>query len=305
MCRPGERDIVRRSIQPGAESRVVPMTTTRRQPQRTIGQIPSEPRITVVTPSYNHGRYIERAICSVLDQGYPNLEYIIVDGESFDETRDVLGFYEQRVNAIIREFDHGPAEAINKALRRSTGDLVMVLHADDVLLPGALFEVARRMEQDKSMAWAVGDCMRIDDGDRMLGDLRASTPGNAAKFLMHDDGVLPTSSIVWRREVFEHFGLFDPRLQYGHHYDMACRLIMEDVSPHALGFAIAARREHAEQRTAIHAVEYGVELLEIAERHALHLPVGERFALSMNLEKRRRILAAAQAELAASQRKAA
>lgn len=263
------------------------------------------PRITVVTPSYNHGRFIERALCSVFDQGYPNLEYIVVDGDSFDETRDVLGFYAQRTAVIIREYDQSPAEAINKGLRRSTGDLVMVLHADDVLLPGALFEIARYMERNRTVAWAVGDCMRIDNGDRMLGDLRASVPANAAEFLMHDDGVLPTSAIVWRREVFERFGLFDPRLQFGHQYDMACRLIMEDVNPRALGFAVAARREHADQRTATHAVEHGVELLNIAERHTLQLPVGERFALSMNLEKRRRILAVAQAEMAATQRKIA
>ncbi|RYD47773.1 MAG: glycosyltransferase, partial [Verrucomicrobiaceae bacterium] len=96
------------------------------------------PRITVITPSYNQGCFIEETLQSVLNQGYPNLQYIVVDGNSTDETREVLERYRDRLDHLIIESDNGQTEAINKGLRLADGELVAWLNSDDMYAPGTL-----------------------------------------------------------------------------------------------------------------------------------------------------------------------
>jgi glycosyltransferase involved in cell wall biosynthesis len=100
------------------------------------------PKISIVTPAFNQGRYIEETIRSVLLQGYPNLEYIIIDGGSNDETVDIIKKYEPWITYWISEPDKGQSHAINKGLARCTGDIFNWLNSDDCYTPGALFEVA-------------------------------------------------------------------------------------------------------------------------------------------------------------------
>lgn len=100
------------------------------------------PKISIVTPSFNQGQYIEQTILSVLNQDYPNLEYIVIDGGSTDNTVEVLKKYKDRLTYWISEPDSGQSEAINKGLRRCTGDIFNWLCSDDYLEPGALHAVA-------------------------------------------------------------------------------------------------------------------------------------------------------------------
>lgn len=106
------------------------------------------PRISLVTPSFNQGRFIEETILSVLNQGYPNLEYIIVDGASRDETLSIIRRYERHLTYWISEPDRGQSHAINKGLARCTGDIFNWLNSDDVLCPGALKAVALAWEKN-------------------------------------------------------------------------------------------------------------------------------------------------------------
>ncbi len=102
------------------------------------------PRITIVTPSYNQGQYIEETILSVINQDYPNLEYIIIDGGSSDNTVEIIKKYSDRITYWISEKDNGQAHAINKGFRKATGDILNWLNSDDQLQPGALKIIAQR-----------------------------------------------------------------------------------------------------------------------------------------------------------------
>lgn len=101
------------------------------------------PKISIVTPSYNQGKFIEQTIKSILDQDYPNLEYIIIDGGSTDETIEIIKKYEDKLTYWISESDNGQSHAINKGLFKCTGDIFNWVNSDDYLEPGALFEIAQ------------------------------------------------------------------------------------------------------------------------------------------------------------------
>jgi len=100
------------------------------------------PRITVITPSFNQAAYLEETLLSVLNQDYPELEYIVVDGGSTDGSVEILRRYEPRLNRLIVEPDRGQSDALNKGLREATGDLVLWVNSDDMLAPGALLMAA-------------------------------------------------------------------------------------------------------------------------------------------------------------------
>ena len=106
----------------------------------------SWPRISIVTPSYNQGQFIEETIRSVLLQGYPNVEYIIIDGGSTDQSTEIIKKYEPLLTHWVTEEDRGQAHAINKGLARSTGEIFQWINSDDVLLPGALRLIAEGYE---------------------------------------------------------------------------------------------------------------------------------------------------------------
>ncbi len=95
------------------------------------------PKLSVITPSFNQGEYLERTITSVLDQGYPNLEYVIVDGGSDDGSVEIIRRYEDRIDWWVSEPDEGQTDAINKGIRGTSGEIVAYINSDDYFLPGA------------------------------------------------------------------------------------------------------------------------------------------------------------------------
>ncbi len=170
------------------------------------------PKISIITPSYNQGPFIERTIQSVLDQGYPDLEYIVMDGGSTDGTIEVLKRYEHRLK-WSSEKDAGQADAINKGIRLATGDIIAYLNSDDVLEPGALLRVAEYFAAHPKTMWLTGKCRIIDKQDR---EIRGMITAYKNFLLRHYsyEMLLVTNPVsqpatFWRRELVREFGLFD------------------------------------------------------------------------------------------------
>lgn len=114
------------------------------------------PKISIVTPSYNQGKYIEQTILSVINQNYPNLEYIIIDGGSTDETVDIIRKYEQHITYWVSEKDNGQSHAINKGIEKCTGEIFNWLNSDDWYESDALFKIANEFINNTSLEFVSG-----------------------------------------------------------------------------------------------------------------------------------------------------
>jgi glycosyltransferase involved in cell wall biosynthesis len=126
--------------------------------------VSASPRISVIIPSYNQGAYLEQAICSVLEQDYPALELLVVDGASADNSLDIIRKYENRLGWWVSEPDQGQSDAINKGFARATGEIITFLSSDDYYLPGAFADVAARYRQNPNVGAIIGAFSFLDEG---------------------------------------------------------------------------------------------------------------------------------------------
>jgi len=185
------------------------------------------PRITVITPSYNQGPYLERTIRSVLMQGYPNLEYLIIDGGSCDGSIDVIRKYEPWIDYWASEPDSGPAEAINKGLRRATGDILAWLNSDDVYHPGAVFAAVRAL-QAESAGLVCGQCRLVSPDGKLIDTYTPHLPVTSRSLLMmweYGYATPPQPTVFFRQAVPEKVGLLDEGLHYVFDYEYWLRAL--------------------------------------------------------------------------------
>ncbi len=174
--------------------------------------MPSFPKISVITPSFNQGHLIEQTIVSVLEQEYDDLEYIVVDGGSTDGTLDVLKRYEHRLR-WLSERDRGQSDAINKGMQMATGDVIAFLNSDDLYEPGALFRIGSFFHDHPEVQWATGRC-RIIDGDgreirRAVTAFKNFLLGHFSYRLLLVTNPISQPATFWRRSILEAFGGFD------------------------------------------------------------------------------------------------
>lgn len=169
------------------------------------------PKISIVTPSYNQGEYLERTIRSVINQNYPNLEYIIIDGGSTDNSVEVIKKYEKYISYWCSEKDKGQSDALNKGFERATGDIFFYLASDDILLPGVLDKIAKEFsENDIDVLY--GNRLIIDPEDNVISERRCvkyipylSRLGNVTlgSFAVYPD------SMFYKKDIFYKVGGFD------------------------------------------------------------------------------------------------
>jgi len=164
----------------------------------------SWPKISIVTPSYNQAQFLERTILSVLNQNYPNLEYIIIDGGSTDGSVEIIKKYEKYLTYWVSEKDNGQADAINKGFKVATGNIVAWQNSDDIYLPDAFFKIANKFRQEDDSDVVFGNIYLINEKDEIIRDMRF-VPFNI-DHLIYYDWNLSSQGVFWRRELFDKVG---------------------------------------------------------------------------------------------------
>lgn len=228
------------------------------------------------------GRYLEETIQSVLNQDYPNIEYIVMDAGSTDETLAILGKYRGRL-----EFHSGPdrgtADAINEGFSRSHGSIFAYLNADDIYLPGAISAAMHSMAADPEAGVVYGDANWVDEGGNALAPYPVR-PYDAALFSQECFISQPAAFI--RREAFELAGRMDPNLQYAYDYDLWIR-ISRLFPMRKLDALLAASRMHQENKTVGHRRRVLRETMRLLESHYGYVPFPPVHAYASFLVDRR------------------
>jgi len=185
------------------------------------------PRITIITPSYNQGPFIEQTIKSVLSQNYPDLQYIVMDGGSTDQTISILRKYEDKLY-WISEKDRGQSDAINKGFRIATGEIIAFLNSDDVYEPGALLAVGEFFACHPQAVWVTGKCRTIDSQGReirkgitLYKNLWLGLRSYTALLVLN---YISQPATFWHRRIVDEVGYLDESLLYAMEYDYWLRI---------------------------------------------------------------------------------
>ncbi len=212
------------------------------------------PRITVVTPSFNQARYVEQTIRSVLDQNYPNLEYIVIDGGSTDESPEIIQRYGSRLAYWVSEKDRGQTHAINKGMERATGEIRAYLNSDDLYLPGTLQRIAQAYLENPGADLFHGKCRIIDADGSTVGQRTASI--YAFEEVVDLWGVwwkrrnFVQPEVFWTRRIAEKIGPFREELYYVMDYEYWARMLLAGADVCTLDCELSCFRLTPTQKSA-------------------------------------------------------
>lgn len=205
------------------------------------------PRFSVVTPSYNQGRYLEETIRSVLLQGYPNLEYLVIDGGSNDESVDVIKKYEKWLAYWVSEKDRGQSHAINKGIEKTSGDIVAYINSDDFYTKESFVSVAKSLDPTAPRL-LFGDLNLVEGTDpKVIARLRKDTVGPLE--MLYEGVPLCQPSCFWTRPLLDKIGLFNESLHYTMDYDLMLRIVTAKAEQIYVPYVFAVERRHVEQKT--------------------------------------------------------
>jgi glycosyltransferase involved in cell wall biosynthesis len=207
----------------------------------------SSPKVSIITPSFNQAKFLRRTIESVLTQGYPNIEYIIIDGGSTDGSLEIIKSYESQLAYWESIPDQGQTDAINKGFARATGKYLAWLNSDDVYQPGAISEAAAYLENHPDVGMVYGDCLFIDAQDRRIGDFPAAQTDydHLRRGYVH----IPQQSSFFRTDLWRKVGPLDPSFYFAMDYDLWVRLANEAPLVYLPGHVWAGFRLHGDAKT--------------------------------------------------------
>jgi glycosyltransferase involved in cell wall biosynthesis len=205
-------------------------------------------KVTIVTPSFNQAAYLEQTIMSVLNQDYPNIEYIVIDGGSTDGSVDVIKRYQDRLAYWISEPDGGQSHAINKAFEHATGQIFNWLNSDDLLMPSAVRIAVHYLTENPDIGMVYGDRIIIDEGGNFL-SLTQVPSYNAGIFRHHLR--VPQETTFFRSELWMQVDGVDEELKFCMDYDLFVKLSKITQFYH-IPFVLGAYRKHPLSKTVIY-----------------------------------------------------
>jgi glycosyltransferase involved in cell wall biosynthesis len=178
------------------------------------------PLVSIVTPSYNKGRFIEETILSIRIQTYPRIEHIVIDGGSTDGTLDILRKYEDRL-VWVSEPDKGQSDAINKGWRRAKGEVLAYLNADDTYMPRAVQTAVEYLANHPDVAMVYGQCHLINENGEVIGQCGEESD---LVQLLRGPNMIPQPTVFFRRGVLDQIGYLDTSLHMAMDYDLWIRI---------------------------------------------------------------------------------
>jgi glycosyltransferase involved in cell wall biosynthesis len=225
----------------------------------------SWPKISVITPSFNQGKFIEETIRSVLLQNYPNLEFIVIDGGSQDETLSIIRKYSPWITCWISEPDSGQTEAINKGFRIATGDLMGWLNSDDTYTPGALWRVARYFREHSETNLVYGEAWVVNEIGFRLRPCRYIKETFSKYELLNTDPIVQPATF-WTRQLWLSIGELDTRFTWGFDWEYFIRANQQTAMCYIPEY-LANIRWHSQNKTFTGGAARHAELARITRLH--------------------------------------
>jgi glycosyltransferase involved in cell wall biosynthesis len=220
------------------------------------------PKISVITPSFNQGDYIEETIRSVIMQNYPNLEYIIIDGGSNDNTVDIIKKYENSISYWVSEQDEGQSSAINKGFKRSSGDIIAWLNSDDIYLADTFIQMIRCINKFPDAGMIYGDYFQKNES---TGTLIRINGGDFNFNRLIWDNYIPQPTVFMKSELLKTIGYLDESYHYTMDYDYWIRVSQEYPVAYCPQL-LAQFRFHPESKSVKDKKKFDTDLINIFEK---------------------------------------
>jgi glycosyltransferase involved in cell wall biosynthesis len=227
-----------------------------------INSINCLPLVTIVTPSFNQGRFIRETIESVLAQDYPNIEYMVVDGCSRDETLDILKEYGERI-CWISEKDNGQTEAINKGWKMGNGQIFAWLNSDDTYLPGAVTNAVAFLKANPNAMLVYGEGWHIKEDGEII-ERYPTEPFNLLR--LAETCYICQPTVFLRKKLLDEIGYLDESLNYCMDYDLWIRAAKRYPLSYIDKY-LAKSRLYAATKTISQQVDVCREVMETMHRH--------------------------------------
>ena len=241
-----------------------------------------QPLVSVVTPSYNQGTFLEETILSVLGQDYQKIEYLVVDGGSSDGSQVIIEKYAQRITWWVSEKDSGQAEAINKGFQHAKGEILGWLNSDDLYMPLTLQIVVDYFLAHPEVGLVFGDLLAIDENGDQINSLHYADYTLEDLMTFH---IIGQPAVFFRREILEQAGYLDLSYQYLLDHQLWIRMACISKIQH-IPQVLAAARFHAGAKNIAAAEKFGEEAYRIVdwmrsyEKTSLILPKIEKKVLA-------------------------
>jgi glycosyltransferase involved in cell wall biosynthesis len=249
---------------------LVPPSTTQTGWPWTEGSVPDAaapartvwPRVTIVTPSYNQGQFLEETIRSVLLQEYPDLEYMVLDGGSTDQSVDIVRKYEPWLAHWVSEPDRGQSHAIDKGWKRATSEIIAYLNSDDVLAPGAVWRAVTALQAEPAVGLVYGGWQVIDAQGNVI-KCESAQEFSMAKLLL--GGLIGQPSAFMRREIVKQVGYLDENLHMSMDLDLWVRIALRrQVRP--LPHCLSTMRQWGDNKNMAHPERFWPDRLAILDK---------------------------------------